>query len=221
MTDKFIKINDSMISELSSILSKEFSSSPVVSYIFPNEYDKNIVLPLIFDRLLKLYKDIGVTYVTSIDMEGTFSLVNFDKKNSIYYESLVSALPNILKATLNIDIAETISRLIKAKDTLLKVKDYINFKNSYIFISSIASSNKDNKDSFLRDMLDYLTKESYDKQAPLIVETETEEMVNLYRSYGFKLSREFTLDTTDINIFLLTYNPKKPKKPKRKQSNVY
>lgn len=212
MTDKFIKINYSMISELSSMLSEEFSASPVVSYIFPNEYDKNIVLPLIFDRLLKLYKDIGVTYVTSIDMEGTFSLVNFDKKNSIYYESLISSLPNILRATLNIDIAETISRLIKAKDTLLNVKDYINFKNSYIFISSIASSNKDKKDKFLKDMLDYLTKESYDKQAPLIVETETEEMVNLYKSYGFKISREFTIPNTDINIFLLTYNPKKPKR---------
>lgn len=212
MTDKFIKINDSMISELSSMLSKEFSASPVVSYIFPNEYDKNIVLPLIFDRLLKLYKDIGVTYVTSIDMEGTFSLVNFDKKTSIYYESLISSLPNILRATLNIDIAETISRLIKAKDTLLNVKDYINFKNSYIFISSIASSNKGNKDTFLKDMLDYLTEESYDKQAPLIVETETEEMVNLYKSYGFKISRKFTITNTDINIFLLTYNPKKPKR---------
>lgn len=212
MTDKFIKINDSMISELSSMLSKEFSSSPVVSYIFPNEYDKNIVLPLIFDRLLKLYKDIGVTYVTSIDMEGTFSLVNFNKKNSIYYESLISALPNILRATLNIDIAETIGRLIKAKDTLLKVKDYINFKDSYIFISSIASSNRDTKDLFLKDMLDYLVKKSYDKQTPLIVETETEEMVNLYKSYGFKLSRKFTIDDTDINIFLLTYNPKKTKR---------
>ncbi|MBM7834673.1 hypothetical protein [Clostridium sardiniense] len=212
MTDKFIKINDSMISELSSMLSKEFSSSPVVNYIFPNEYDKNIVLPLIFDRLLKLYKDIGVTYVTSIDMEGTFSLVNFDKENRLYYESLITSIPNILRATLNIDVAETISRLIKAKDTLLNVKDYINFKNSYIFISSIASSNRDNKDIFLKDMLDYLVKESYDKQTPLIVETETEEMVNLYKSYGFKLSRKFTIDNTDINIFLLTYNPKKTKR---------
>ncbi|GAA0068527.1 hypothetical protein UT300003_00500 [Clostridium sardiniense] len=212
MTDKFIKINDSMISELSSMLSKEFSSSPVVSYIFPNEYDKNIVLPLIFDRLLKLYKDIGVTYVTSIDMEGTFSLVNFNKKNRLYYESLITSIPNILRATLNIDVAETISRLIKAKDTLLKVKDYINFKNSYIFISSIASSNRDTKDLFLKDMLDYLVKKSYDKQTPLIVEAETEEMVNLYKSYGFKLSRKFTIDNTDINIFLLTYNPKKTKR---------
>lgn len=209
MTDKFIKINDSMISELSSILSKEFSSSSVVNYIFPNEYDKNIVLPLIFDRLLKLYKDIGVTYVTSIDMEGTFSLVNFDKENRLYYESLITSIPNILRATLNIDVAETISRLIKAKDTLLKVKDYINFKNSYIFISSIASSNRDTKDLFLKDMLDYLVKKSYDKQTPLIVETETEEMVNLYKSYGFKLSREFTINNTNINIFLLTFNPKR------------
>lgn len=209
MSDKFIKINDSMISELSNMLSKEFSKSPVISYILPNENEKNIVLPLIFDRLLKLYKDIGITYVTSIDMEGTFSLVNFDKKNSIYYESLISSLPNILRATLNIDVSETISRLIEAKDTLINIKDYINFKNNYIFISSIASSNKDKKDVFLRDMLDYLTKESYDKHTPLIIETETEEMVNLYKSYGFKLSREFTIKNTNINIFLLTFNPRK------------
>lgn len=204
MITNFIKINDSMIEPLSKIIGEEFLNSPFISYIIGDKDAQSEVLPILFDKSLRLYKKIGVTYVTSIDLEGTFSLVNFHN-NILNTDTLFNSIISLFEVSSKINIIETSNKLIKCKDVLIEIKDYMSSKSKYMFLSSIAYiKSKDDllKNKFLEDMIKAVIAESFEKNIPILVETESLGMVDLYKKFGFKLDNKFTIKDNVIIYFL-------------------
>ncbi|MEG2108506.1 hypothetical protein [Clostridium sp.] len=210
MKNNFITINSSLINEASEVISKEFQNAPFFKYLFEDKNVRLTILPYIFNNLLNVYKSIGTTYITSINVEGTFSLVNFNSANHhlSFYESLIKGISNDISILKTIDLKETINNLSKAKETLLSVKDFIKDYNNYLFLSSIGLnySSETDRIQFLNDMINFCIEQSKSLNIPLLVETETYEMVKLYVSHGFILKKEFNIKGTSVAIFLLQYS---------------
>ncbi|MGL4569966.1 MAG: hypothetical protein ACRCVJ_02735 [Clostridium sp.] len=210
MKNNFITINQSLINEASEVISKEFQNAPFFKYLFEDKDVRLTILPYIFNNLLNVYKSIGTTYITSINVEGTFSLVNFNSSNHhlSYYQSLIKGISNDMSILKTIDLKKTINNLSEAKETLLSVKDFIKDYNHYLFLSSIGLNYNSETDrlQFLNDMIDFCTDESKNLNIPILVETETLEMVKLYEAHGFILKKEFNIKGTSVTLFLLQYS---------------
>lgn len=206
MDNKFIVSNSSMIEPLSNLIASEFLDSPLIKYFTDNDDTQYEILQIFFNRLLELYKDIGVTYVTSIDLEGTFSLVNFKNKENSNLNIIFDSLPSLFKISSKVSIIDISNKLLDSKDILVKVKEFLSSLDKYLFLSSIAyDKSKPYKDEFLKAMLEFVVKESLDKNIKILVETETMQMISLYKSFGFKLNKNFKINN-NTTIYFLEFN---------------
>lgn len=209
MTENFIKLDKSKIEEASKIIAKEFELSPVVSYIFPEKEVREKILPLMFENLLTIYDEIGITYTNSNKIDFTFSLIAPSKlfNTMSSFSALLKTIPNSIEALFSMHIIEASKRLMDIEASLKKAFSYISNNDDYIFLSSIAAKEKSSEDMYLNNMIDFCIKESNKKGMKLLVETETQNMVELYKSHGFKLGTECNLEDNNIYIYILEYEP--------------
>lgn len=209
MFDNYLIINKNLIPATAEVLANEFYSAPLTKYIFPQDEARKKVLPLIFESLLNIYQETAVTFVTSENIEGTFSLIkDSNSPNTLsFYGALLKTIPNVLKTLANIDIFETTKRINAVSEKLKEVIEFIENKHNYIFISSIAVKNQEIETKFMEEMLEVLKSTSDSTSKPLLVETETEEMVEIYLKYNFTLEKEVSLDNGNVTICILAYYP--------------
>lgn len=195
-------IQKEKINKAARVLTDAFSRYIFFTSIIPDEKQRKEILPHLFRFLIKYGIKYGEVHVPSPNIEGVAIWLPSDKiKISNFSSLLCGGIP--LFFSMN---KETRNRFDIVEEAMQK-KHFELMKEKHMYLSMMGIDNtlqgKGHGKAVIKEMLDRCAA----NKTPIYLETQTEENVKIYKSYGFKVKDEYLLPEIDIKCYAMAFDP--------------
>lgn len=197
------KPSKSEIRTLANVLRNSFQNDPLVEKMFKNEIDEDIKRLAFCEVPLRLGLTYGEVYTTSENLEGI--VISVPGRNSAYSMwqmirsgSLAAGLK--MGPKLGKKMGEILKPLELDQKNHMKNRDYI-------YVSMLCVQQDHQGQGYGGKLLRHIIDKSKDQNIPVYLETETEENVNFYEKYGFKVVRKIILPIINQSMWEMIREP--------------
>ena len=197
LLDSLYRVTKNEVQKASLVLGKAFHDDSVWRQAIPDETERKQKLPVVFEISLKYALRYGEVYATSENLEGIATILPYDRADMTFWRLLRSGTFRIgmkLGRKTGNRLEEILAPIIKAQKEILKRR--------YLYLQAIGVSPELQGQGFggklLRTIFEYADNEEF----WVYLET-TEENVQLYEKFGFRVFKEVELSTIDLSMWAM------------------
>jgi len=192
------------IPKAGAILTDAFQNDPVWIKIFEHESKIDQKLHAFYETPIRYCLKYGEVYATSENLEGIAAWVSGDLADMTIWRLIRSgAIRSGMK------MGTELAKKMKPVYKLLQEDRKENMKGkSFIYLQIIGVASEFQGQGFGGRLLRVLIEKSEQVGISLYLETETENNVNMYEKFGFKLVKQITLAVINLPMWEMVREPR-------------
>lgn len=198
MTDSsnLVRLTKARIRPAAEMFARAFQDYPLFAGLIPDASERKLLLPDIFQFMIRFGVLYGEVYATSPDLEGISVWFSSEKAEMTLWKMIrIGGLPLIYHY---FRMGRCISRLVAYNKYAFKLHNrHAHFPHWYLFLVGIDPKfqGRGHASALIRPMLGRIDQE----HLPCYLETQNRENVSMYEHYGFELVQLDTIPGTDVN----------------------
>ncbi|MFC4778747.1 GNAT family N-acetyltransferase [Paenibacillus sp. GCM10023252] len=190
-------------------LLEAFIDSPMFVYLFPESASRRRILKFVFPKLIQLFHASGTVYVTSDEVEGIFAVRRYgvvrDKRRlAILALRTLPLLPYVFRYQSPLSIHR---RALQTKDASSALAHYREHYHNFIIIDAVAVHPDHQGQKHLSKLMRSALEEARRTHTFIVLQTETETNVSIYRHLGFELVRSYPCAGGAFHTYVMLYDP--------------
>lgn len=200
------KPNESEFGTLSQSLGRAFMEDPIWTAYVPDPEERKKMLPLMFEFLMHLGNRYGEVWSPDQSLGGV--AIWFPRKTAdtgffhMLFTGLVFKSLKLMK-----EHGKTMQKLQKEMKVISKDRRRIMKGRDYLYLTCIGVDPEHQGKGQGGAILKHLFDQSKKKGVPVYLETETENNVKMYKSYGFEIIEEKTFTGSGVHLWQMIRKP--------------
>ena len=191
------RVTKSDVEKASLVLGRAFHDDPVMSQVVPEEDERKQKLPLIYKISLLYALKYGGAYSPSKNLEGIAIIVPSETANVTFWRLIRSgALRTVIKLGRG-----TFNRLERILAPMIKAQKEI-LKEGYLYLQIMGVSPELQGRGFGGKLVRSLIEHADNEETAIYLET-TENNVQWYKKFGFRVLKEIKLPAIDLSMWAM------------------
>ena len=200
------KLTKERVKQAGQVIANAFHNDPLFKVLIPVDKKRKEVLPKLNSFLLELGSKVGNVYITSKNVEGA-AIWFSDKTADFGLFQIICAVMLLPGMRLLFKHGKEMLRMQKELAILIKNRKTLMGSRNYLYLSMIAIAPEQQHKGYGSILLKKLFNESKQNNVPIYLETETEENVEIYKHYNFKIINEIDLVDNKVHMWQMLREP--------------
>lgn len=191
-----VHLTKTEIKPASELLARAFHNYPLFANFIPAVSERSLLLPYLFQFLIRYSVLYGEVYATSPRLEGIAVCFESEKAKMTLWKMI-----RVMGFTLIYDYfraAKLISKLLSYNEYASKLQNrYAHYPHWYLFLIGVdpVFQGRGYVSALIRPIIGRLDREGL----PCYLETQDEKNIPIYEHYGFKVVEKGTVPGTELN----------------------
>jgi len=194
--NNLVRLTKPQIKPAAEMFAQAFQDDPLFASLIPDASERKLLLPNIFQFMIRYGVFYGGVYATSPNMEGVAVWLPSEKAKMTLWKMIWTGCFSLIYYYFK--VGKFISRLLSYNEYAFNLHNrHAHFPHLYLFVIGVDPMFQERgyASALIKPMLARVDEE----HLPCYLETQNEKNISIYQHYGFKVVQVGTIPGTDIN----------------------